>query len=268
MTDVAGAKISPEPLSKFRGPRLSTRHACLVVSIVLAWSAIQFCFARPESIVDDWNGWRQAETQTLARNFLRPHSNIFFPQINWGGDGPGYVEAEFQLYTYLVSLLLPFSSNQDLPGQVLNILFMSISALLIYYSLRQRYSFPSALCGCAAYLSGNIAVHLSTAIQPDALCFMLYVMGFSLFMKYLSSQRIVYLFLAALSTAIAGPIKPPALNLLITQFILILVLKRDLILSPKIWLCWLLPVVVTGILYGVFIQSLFRLWQHFWYCGR
>jgi hypothetical protein len=151
MNVVPGAKNSLEPLSNLQGPRLSTRHAYLVVSIVLAWSVIQFYFARPESIVDDWNGWRQAETQTSARNFLRPHSNIFFPQINWGGDGPGYVETEFQLYTYFVSLLLPFSNNQDLPGQVLNIFFVSISALLIYYSLRQRYSFPSALCGCAVW---------------------------------------------------------------------------------------------------------------------
>src|SRR6266496_3051917 len=48
--------------------------------------------------------WRQADTASIAHNFIKS-GNILYPQINWGGNGPGYVEAEFQLMPFIVSIL-------------------------------------------------------------------------------------------------------------------------------------------------------------------
>src|SRR5262245_7697315 len=48
--------------------------------------------------------WRQADTASIAHNFVGSY-NLLYPQIHWGGSGPGYVETEFQLYPFIVALL-------------------------------------------------------------------------------------------------------------------------------------------------------------------
>ena len=54
--------------------------------VIFLWALLQLSFALPDNIVNDWLGWRQADTQTIASNFMQPGSNIFYPQINWGGN--------------------------------------------------------------------------------------------------------------------------------------------------------------------------------------
>ncbi|GIU70333.1 MAG: hypothetical protein KatS3mg002_1569 [Candidatus Woesearchaeota archaeon] len=65
--------------------------------IILIWVIIQLTISLPDSLLNDWMSWRQADTQNIARNFYKNGESIFHPQINWGGNGPGYVENEFQL---------------------------------------------------------------------------------------------------------------------------------------------------------------------------
>ena len=43
----------------------------------------------------DYHSWRQTDTAAIARNFYYNGFNILYPQIDWGGAGPGYVESEF-----------------------------------------------------------------------------------------------------------------------------------------------------------------------------
>ncbi|MFZ2323883.1 MAG: hypothetical protein WAV89_09315 [Ignavibacteriaceae bacterium] len=99
--------------------------------VILLWMILQISFAIPGSIVNDWMGWRQADTQTIARNFLKPGSNIFYPQINWGGTGPGVVESEFQLYTFIIAQIMKVTGESVLPGQLLSLLFIALT----YYSV-------------------------------------------------------------------------------------------------------------------------------------
>ena len=47
---------------------------------------------------------RMNDTAAIARNFYEHGMNIFYPQIDWGGNGPGYIEEAFQLYAYTVAL--------------------------------------------------------------------------------------------------------------------------------------------------------------------
>ena len=55
--------------------------------------------------VAGWHSWRQADTAAIARNLYQNGFNLLYPQIDWGGNSPGYVESEFQLYPFLVALL-------------------------------------------------------------------------------------------------------------------------------------------------------------------
>lgn len=219
----------------------------LPVIFILIWMILQFFYARPASIVDDWMGWRQADTQTIARNFLHNGFNIFYPQINWGGSGPGYVESEFQLYTLLTAFIMKFTGDVEWPGQTLSLLFVAISAAIIHKTLLQRFGYSASLIGMIVFLTSQGPVHLSTSIQPDALCFMLYTAGLAFFLRYIENQQRTILLCATLFTAFSGLIKPTALHLCLIQFVIALLKSPQQLRSLRLWLSWFFTIFVVAI---------------------
>ena len=55
----------------------------------------------------DAASWRESDMATIARHFFDGHRNIFLPAIGWAGPGENYVGYEFQLTTYVTSILYP-----------------------------------------------------------------------------------------------------------------------------------------------------------------
>ena len=51
------------------------------------------------------HSWRQADTASIARNFISNNLIFWQPQVNWAGSTNGFVECEFPLYQYLVANL-------------------------------------------------------------------------------------------------------------------------------------------------------------------
>lgn len=225
------------------------KPAFWVSVIILIWVIVQFAYSRPDSICSDLLSWRQAETQNIARNFLLPDANLFYPRTNWGGDGPGYVEAEFQIYTYLIAQFMRFFGDVEWPGQVLNIFFMSLSAIVIYRILAQRFEEHAALFGMSVLLIGRSSIFISTSVQPDVLCFLFYTLGFSLFLSFVEGSGNKYLWFSALCTSIAALIKPTALQLGITEFFIVLFLYPQLFRKPMLWISWVVILIPVAVYY-------------------
>jgi hypothetical protein len=219
----------------------------IFILILVVWALLQWRLAVPKKIVNDWLGWRQADTQTIARNFLKPGSDILHPQINWGGTGPGYLESEFQLYTYLVAQVMKVFGISEWPGQLLSLMYILLTTIVIYalLNLYFRNRFVAAF-GAVVFLTSNGAVHLSTAIMPDSLCILFYSLGLFTFLKFLSDQKTGTLIFVVLFSTLAALIKPLALNLGIIQFTMIYLCHRHLLKSPKIWAAWLTIVAVVA----------------------
>ncbi len=229
----------------------------LLFFIILLWLILQINFALPNLIVNDWMGWRQADTQTIARNFTKPGSNIFYPQINWGGNGPGYVESEFQLYTFIAAQIMKITGESVLPAQFLSMLFIVLTTVVIFYIFLFHFKDEyTSLFGAIFFLVSNGSVHLSTSIQPDSLCILFYTIAFFAFIKYLDNQKNSLLVLWILFSILAGLIKPLALNIGIIQFFLILFLKRNLLKSIKVWLGWFIIIGAVGS-YLIFSYNLY-----------
>ncbi len=215
--------------------------------IIFVWVIIQLTVSLPESILDDWMSWRQADTQNIARNFYKNGESIFYPQINWGGNGPGYVENEFQLYTYLISKIFYFTDEHTLPGQILSLIFIIVTSLFLFKTVIYRFNDElSALFGVVVFLISNGPIHLSTAIMPDSLSVMFYSIGLFTFIKFIDSDKISDLILSALFTSLAGLVKPLALHLGIIQFFIILFAKREKLKDFKVWAGWLFIVLIVG----------------------
>ncbi|MFN3874147.1 MAG: ArnT family glycosyltransferase, partial [Ignavibacterium sp.] len=219
----------------------------ILALVILLWIIIQLLISLPDSILDDWMSWRQADTQNIARNFYKYDESIFYPQINWGGNSPGYVENEFQLYTYLISKIFILTGEHTLPGQLLSLIFIIITSLFLFKLVIYRFNDErAAVFSTFVFLVSNGPIHLSTAIMPDALSIMFYSIGLYSFIKYIDQKSQTYLISFIIFTALAGLVKPLALNLGIIQFFILLLGRRESLKDFKVWLGWFVIVIIVG----------------------
>ena len=83
---------------------------------------------RTDAITDDWQGWRQADTQAIARNLAFEEFAPHKPRIDWRGDGPGYVETEAQIYPALSAVAMRLRGESVWPAQLLSLLSVAAGA--------------------------------------------------------------------------------------------------------------------------------------------
>lgn len=205
---------------------------------IVAWCAIELLVRRPDTITDDWQGWRQADTQAIARNLAQEEFDPLRPRIDWRGDGPGYVETELQLYPALIAAVLAVTGESELPGQLLSLIFVALAAALLHRALARRFGDRAGFVALLAVLSMQGTVVMGTSIQPDSLAFLLYVVGF---LAFLDRRHAVWI----AATLLAGLVKPTTLELGITQFVLVLLTDRPALRRPALWIGW--AIVLAGV---------------------
>ena len=207
--------------------------AALTVVIAL-YAVTLWGFIRPTSIRE----WRPADTQTIARHLAEPGSSILYPRIDWGGDGPGYVETEFQLYAWLVSRLLRIFGDVEWPGELLCLLATVAAAAVVFGGLRCTHDRVAAALGTIALLASPAVIFTATRVQPDALCLLLYVGAWFSFLRYESSSSSAWLCAFAVLGATALLVKPTAAQLGISSFLLLLFRSRPKLRTWGPWLAW------------------------------
>lgn len=213
---------------------------CLLALLAFAalWAGIQWHVGRPEAVVGDWMGWRQADTQSIAVNFFHNGHRLLTPQINWGGAGEGVVEAELQLLPWLESGLFHVTGAAEWPGQALALLCMTAGGLLVFACLRLYFGGVAALLGALVVYTSLGTIHLATSIQPDPLSFVLYCAHLYCFLRYLVGANRSWLIPACLLATLSVLVKPTALQLGVFQFATILLVQPRLLRDPFVWLNW------------------------------
>lgn len=211
------------------------------------WLAAQVLWAFPSEIADDWMGWRQADTQTIALNFLHLGGNILYPRINWGGDGPGFVETEFQLYTFGIAQIMRLTGVSERPGLVLSLLAMAAAGLVLHRLLARRFGTGPALFGLAVFLGMRGPVFLSSTVQPDALSFLFYCLALAALLAWLERPGYRSLVLMAVATSLAALVKATALHIGIFQFLAVLFCAPRLLRRPQLWLAWAGILITVGL---------------------
>jgi hypothetical protein len=83
-------------------PPVRQHELFLFLTILVCGLGIRL-IAISQPFIDAWS-WRQADVATIAENFDRAGFNIFYPQVNWAGNDPGYVGTEFPLEPFIAAL--------------------------------------------------------------------------------------------------------------------------------------------------------------------
>lgn len=193
-------------------------------------------------VVDIWQpidqpSWREADVAGIARNFYQEGMNLFYPRIDWRGDGPGYAEMELPLYPWTIAVLYKAFGYHEVIGRVVSYA-LSLATLGVYFELAVYLLPPIGAFAAAAFIVFSpLIVNISTSLQPDGLMMFCFVLAAYSFMRWLhyDSPRDYYMAMAI--TALAVLVKAPT-ALLGIFFLLLLVNEKGLkaIVRPRMWI--------------------------------
>ncbi len=160
----------------------------------------------------DHNTWRQADTATIARNFLE-EPRILWPRVDWGAPGPGYVEAEFQLLPFVTSLIYRILGENPIYGRLISILATGLSCSFLDRIARRFFSHRLALVCVAMFLMAPVVFRYSRVFMPDAAALMFVLFAVERFLTFLDDDRWSTVVQSAVSMSLAALVKPTAIHL-------------------------------------------------------
>lgn len=163
--------------------------------------------------VAGWHAWRQADTAAMARNFHAGGHRLLHPQVDWGGAGAGYVESEFPLYPWLVSLLYAAFGPRDLWGRLVSVLCSLATVVVVWKLVRRRLSEREAAWAALVYAVAPLDVFYGRAFMPEAAMLLASALGVYGFMVWMDGGRGRDAALAWLGVTLAALLKLPALYL-------------------------------------------------------
>jgi len=227
------------PTTWLEHPGVQRVFRLLPAVMILAWAAAAWFWFRPTSLALDWNSVRQADTQTIARHLAEPGASLLYPRIDWGGDGPGYVETEFQLYAGMVSVLLRLFGDAEWPGQLLSLLATVLAAFALHRGLRARLGALPAAFGLGIFLAAPVTLFGATSVQPDALALLGFIVAWEAFLRYADTHELRPLVVYALCGTLAMLIKPTMAQLGIDAVVFVMIARPSVLRSPAPWIAWI-----------------------------
>jgi hypothetical protein len=226
--------------------RRPDRWMMVAALVVGAWAATMWLARRHQPITDDWMGWRQADTQAMARNYLLDGGPAWAPRIDWRGDGTGEVETEAPVYPLLVAAALRVVGLATWPGQLLSLLAVALAVLLLARDLARRHGPLPGAAALLALLAHQGAIVMSTSIQPDGLAVLAFTLGWLGFVRWAEAPSARRWFGWVAATALAGLLKPTTLELGLAQGLFVLLAQRGRLRAPGLWLGWAVVVVLVA----------------------
>ncbi|MGB8310515.1 MAG: glycosyltransferase family 39 protein [Halobacteriota archaeon] len=161
----------------------------------------------------DYHAWRQADTAAIARNFYHNGFNILYPQIDWGGAGPGYVETEFQLVPFLTAVLYQLFGVHDYVARLVAISFSILSIYLIYKLSYKYFTRNVAIFSALFFIISPLNVYTSRSFQPESAMVFFSLGSLYFFDAWIEKERWGAFALASFCTTAAFLVKIPTIFL-------------------------------------------------------
>jgi hypothetical protein len=166
----------------------------------------------------DYHSWRQADTAAIARNYATNGYRLLFPQVDWGGQTPGYVESEFPLYAYSLALLYGAFGIHEWLGRLLTALAGAAAVAALYGLVLASQTAPAPRRRAALYAALALAlmpfpIYFGRTVMPDTLMLAGAILAIWTFQRWLARPSPGRLAAALLCGTLAPLAKTP--NLLI-----------------------------------------------------
>ena len=137
--------------------------------LLIALVAIALRLKGIHSPILDHPAWRQGDTASIARNFALLQYNLLYPQTNYNGPPPNYVELELQIVPFLAATLYKMFGVHEIFGRLVTIAFSVGTVGIIGLFGRWLFSSPFAgLIAAACYAVFPGSVYYGRTFTPDA----------------------------------------------------------------------------------------------------
>ena len=204
---------------------INERPHLAVAGVLLLAAALRFQGVS-QPYVDEY-AWRQADTASVAEAFAAGNWNIFLPQVRWGGAGPNYIGAEFQLVSYLAALGYRAFGVEPWIGRAVSISFGLWGIFALYHLVRRVWDHPRAIASAAvmAVLPGSVFTERS--FLPDGPMTAMMTTSLWMLVAFGQSGRHRYLWAAAFAGALGCLTKLPGGILILPASYALVALLRD-----------------------------------------
>lgn len=128
------------------------------------------CYALNAPLLD-YHSWRQADTAAIARNYALNGFQLLYPQVDWGGSTPGYVESEFPLYSYTLALLYGAFGVHEWLGRLMSAIASAATAAALFglvRELRGPHATQTGLFAGVALALMPFPIYFGRTVMPDS----------------------------------------------------------------------------------------------------
>ncbi|ODH01705.1 hypothetical protein A4S05_27750 [Nostoc sp. KVJ20] len=153
------------------------------------------------------HSWRQSDTAAMSRNFYENGFNLFYPQIDWGGNSPGYCETEFPIYSFIVALIYKVFGVSEFWGRLLSIICFLVASYFLYQFASKILDKKVAFWSCLFFIILPLNTYYSRTFQPESMLLMCSIIGIYYFNNWLESEKWRDLMLSGSFVALACLIK-------------------------------------------------------------
>jgi len=191
--------------------------------------------------------WRQSDTATIARNFARNGMDLFLPQIDWGGAGPGYVETELPLLPWLTGgLYLVFGEHPSL-GRLVSLAFTAVAVAGFWTLARRILPRPAARWALVAFAVSPVVMRWGSAFMPDAGALAFSVLALAAFARWIERDRTRDLAATAAFLSVAALVKPTALHTALVMAVWLLLTRRERFRRPALYVAGVAALVAPAL---------------------
>jgi hypothetical protein len=160
-----------------------------------------------------FHSWRQSDTAAVCRNFDPGGWRLLWPQIDWGGAGPGYVETECPIYCWAVAGVYAVFGEHVALARLVSIAGALAAIWFLYRTVDLCWGRRAALWGALIYAMLPLNVFYTRAIMPEPWMLGASAAGIYYFARWSRDGRALDLALSCIGICLACLIKLPSLCL-------------------------------------------------------
>lgn len=174
-------------------------------------------------VLENGGNWREADTATIARNYFMHGYNFLYPEIDYNGY-PGYVQAEFPLVPFIVSIIYGVIGSESLAaGRLVSVAFALASVFFLYKLGALLFGRSAGLWASFFYAALPLGVYFTRTIQPDSAMMFFMIAGVYCFMRWIINDSKKHYIASMLFIALMLLVK---INTLFIGLLLMLILLK------------------------------------------
>ncbi|NLK20512.1 MAG: dolichyl-phosphate-mannose--protein mannosyltransferase [Epulopiscium sp.] len=196
-----------------------TRENAIIITVLVIILILRIPYIT-QSPYEQGERWRQSDTESIARNFVEYRFNIFYPQFNYDGPMPNYVQLEFQITTYIIAVLYKIFGYKYIIARTIPLLFFMGSSIFLYLIAGKFYPFGQSIIVLFLYGLFPITIFFSRAIMPESSALFFYLGAFYFFLRWIEKETKKDIITSAMFTALAISQKIPTIFIGIAMLII------------------------------------------------